>query len=249
MTELKRTNSFDDNPQVKEFREKLYDNVEKEMYEFFPTCVLEMDKLIKSGLFDQSPSSIYCTLPSGVENGPHSENNEDHLPSKKRKLDDISVSLCPTGTTNTVNYPCNKKLKEVIAVLKPHIITLIEKCAELKLWIELKIPKIEDGNNFGVSIQEDILSEVTKLEGDTGSYLEQITRYYTTRGKMMSKLVKYPQLEDYRKAIEEYDEKIYFSLKLITMELRNTYCILHDLITKNIEKLKRPRSSNTDSMY
>ena len=72
--------------------------------------------------------------------------------------------------------------------------------------------------------------------------------------------------DDYRKAIEEYDEKIYFSLKLICVELRNTYvrvirfknvlvtsllfqCILHDLISKNIEKLKRPRSTNTDSMY
>ena len=29
--------------------------------------------------------------------------------------------------------------------------------------------------------------------------------------------------DDYRKAIEEYDEKIYFSLKLICVELRNTY--------------------------
>jgi len=28
--------------------------------------------------------------------------------------------------------------------------------------------------------KEDILSEVTKLEGDTGSYLEQITRYVAT---------------------------------------------------------------------
>jgi len=60
---------------------------------------------------------------------------------------------------------------EIISVLKPHIITLVEKCSavcvcvcsgavhllilftQLKLWIELKIPKIEDGNNFGVSIQ------------------------------------------------------------------------------------------------
>ena len=29
--------------------------------------------------------------------------------------------------------------------------------------------------------------------------------------------------DDYRKAVEEYDEKIYFSLKLICVELRNTY--------------------------
>ena len=39
------------------------------------------------------------------------------------------------------------------------------------------IPKIEDGNNFGVGIQEDILGEVSKAEADAGSYLEQVSRY------------------------------------------------------------------------
>ena len=40
----------------------------------------------------------------------------------------------------------------------------------------MMIPKIEDGNNFGVSIQEDILAEVGKSEADAGSYLEQMSR-------------------------------------------------------------------------
>ena len=40
----------------------------------------------------------------------------------------------------------------------------------------MMIPKIEDGNNFGVSIQEDILGEVGKCEADSGSYLEQLSR-------------------------------------------------------------------------
>ena len=41
----------------------------------------------------------------------------------------------------------------------------------------MMIPKIEDGNNFGVGIQEDVLSEVGKSEADAGSYLEQLSRY------------------------------------------------------------------------
>lgn len=31
---------------------------------------------------------------------------------------------------------------------------------QVKMWITLLIPRIEDGNNFGVSIQEETLSEV-----------------------------------------------------------------------------------------
>ena len=40
----------------------------------------------------------------------------------------------------------------------------------------MMVPKIEDGNNFGVGIQEDVLSEVGKSEADAGSYLEQLSR-------------------------------------------------------------------------
>ena len=41
----------------------------------------------------------------------------------------------------------------------------------------MMVPKIEDGNNFGVGIQEDVLGEVGKSEADAGSYLEQLSRY------------------------------------------------------------------------
>jgi proteasome activator subunit 3 (PA28 gamma) len=34
----------------------------------------------------------------------------------------------------------------------------MKQIAIIKLWIQLMIPKVEDGNNFGVSIQEVRLS-------------------------------------------------------------------------------------------
>lgn len=84
--------------------------------------------------------------------------------------------------------------------------------------------------------------------------------------------------EDYRRTVTEIDEKEYISLKIIVSELRNQYvcydlgCLhlrcnplmyysmqcfplpvpqvtLHDMILKNIEKIKRPRSSNADALY
>jgi len=56
------------------------------------------------------------------------------------------------------------------------------------MWVSLLIPKIEDGNNFGVSVQEDTLAEIQQVEVEATNYLEQMSRYYASRGKLISKV-------------------------------------------------------------
>ena len=43
------------------------------------------------------------------------------------------------------------------------------------------IPKIEDGNNFGVGVQEDALAELRQVEAECATYLDQLSRYFLTR--------------------------------------------------------------------
>ncbi len=57
------------------------------------------------------------------------------------------------------------------------------------------------------------------------------------------------QQEDYRRTIQEIDEKEFLSLRLVVAELRNHYATLHDMVTKNLDKIRTPRSSNTETMY
>jgi proteasome activator subunit 3 (PA28 gamma) len=124
-----------------------------------------------------------------------------------------------------------------------------EKLNSIKVWITLSIPKVEDGNNFGVSVQEEVLGEVVKCEGDIVSYLDQINRYFVTRAKMASKVAKYPMIEDYRQAVDEYDQKVFHNLRVILQELRNTYLLVHDLVVKNVDKIRHPRSANMGALY
>lgn len=49
--------------------------------------------------------------------------------------------------------------------------------AQVKMWVQLLIPRIEDGNNFGVSIQEETVAELRTVEGEAASYLDQISRF------------------------------------------------------------------------
>uniref|UniRef100_A0A3B4EVD0 Proteasome activator complex subunit 3 n=1 Tax=Pundamilia nyererei TaxID=303518 RepID=A0A3B4EVD0_9CICH len=219
---------------------------------FFPKKLLELDHFLKDPSINitelkEIHSDINLPVPdpilfSNLHDGLDAQN------AKKRKLEDgmtgTKVFVMPDGMMKS-----NANLVDLIEKVKPEIRTLIEKCNTVKMWVQLLIPRIEDGNNFGVSIQEETVAELRTVEGEAASYLDQISRYYITRAKLVSKIAKYPHVEDYRRTVTEIDEKEYISLKIIVSELRNQYVTLHDMILKNIEKIKRPRSSNADALY
>lgn len=180
-----------------------------------------------------------------IEFSRKNSNSETAPAVKKRKLEEME-----DGEAKIPTIPCNKKLLRLIDLLKPEIKDLIETCERMKTWIQLLIPKIEDGNNFGVSIQEEVLNEVHRIEGDSINYLDGISRYFITRGKIVSKVAKYPYLDDYRRAIHEVDEKEYLTLLFSVNDIRSHYLLILDLVSKNYEKIKKPRpQSNIDSMY
>ncbi|CAG5003889.1 unnamed protein product [Parnassius apollo] len=165
---------------------------------------------------------------------------------------DLNIPIPPPAISlNEPNakLPCNKPLSDLIHLVKPHIRELVEDSNLLKMWISFMIPKIEDGNNFGVSIQEDTLAEIQSVESEAAAFFDQISRYFISRAKIVSKVAKYPHIDDYRRAVRELDEKEYLSLWLVMCEIRNRYCSLHDIVIKNLEKIKKPRSSNADSLY
>lgn len=107
------------------------------------------------------------------------------------------VLALPSGTVN-----CNVPICDIIKIVKPVIRALVEDSNLLKMWISFLIPKIEDGNNFGVSVQEDTLGEIQSVESEAAAFFDQISRYFISRAKIVSKVAKYPHIEDYRRAVQ-----------------------------------------------
>uniref|UniRef100_A0A8C7U5J3 Proteasome activator complex subunit 3 n=1 Tax=Oncorhynchus mykiss TaxID=8022 RepID=A0A8C7U5J3_ONCMY len=241
---------------VDAFRERITGEAENLVADFFPKKLLELDSFLKEPILNVADlkeihSEINIKVPDPIILN-NSHDGVDVQNSRKRKMEDgldddnygPKVFAMPGGMIKS-----NGQLVDLIERVKPEIRTLIEKCNTVKMWVQLLIPRIEDGNNFGVSIQEETVAELRTVEGEAASYLDQISRYYITRAKLVSKITKYPHVEDYQRTVTEIDEKEYISLKIIVSELRNQYVTLHDMILKNIEKIKRPRSSNNEALY
>jgi len=248
------TAGLDEVPKLKleEWKNGWKTDAEKLVVESFPSKVLEIDAVICSAKFQlkrlpEFQVDINVPIPDSkvaLENC--------STVNKKRKLDDMDdVAMEGTKVVAFVNgvVPSNKHIMELINVVKPIVREVVESVNKLKMWILFLIPRIEDGNNFGVSIQEDTLAEVRTVESEAASFLDQISRYLLTRGKIVTKIAKYPHVEDYRRAIEDLDEKEFLNLRLVLMEVRNHYSTLHDMIMKNFEKIKKPRNSNAEHLY
>ncbi|XP_042247691.1 proteasome activator complex subunit 3-like [Thunnus albacares] len=243
--------------QVETFRAQITSEAEHLVASVFPQKLLELDNFLKEPILNVTDlKEIHSEIKFKVPEPILFTNSHDGLDTntKKRKLEDGVADENWQGGTKTLVMPegmmkCNTKLMDLIERVKPEIRTLIEKCNTVKMWVQLLIPRIEDGNNFGVSIQEETVAELRTVESEAASYLDQISRYYITRAKLVSKIIKYPHVEDYRRTVSEIDEKEYISLKIIVSELRNQYVTLHDMILKNIEKIKKPRSCNSEALY
>lgn len=153
---------------------------------------------------------------------------------------DLNISIIKEktieGAVPVGIVPCNKALCEMIELVKPKIVNLIKDSNLLKTWICSKLKIIEKGTNVYVSLKKTRV-EVQAIEAEAVAYLDQISQYFLSRAKIISKLVEHPNIDDYRRAVVELDEKEYLSLRLVMGEMRNRYYLLLDLFTNKLKKL------------
>ena len=118
--------------------------------------------------------------------------------------------------------PSNVRIMRMMRLLKEQYTDALEIAGTLKMWIQLNVPRIEDGNNFGVDVQTECITEISNLEDKCCGVLESTTKYFSGRAKLLSKCIKYPDVEDYRRSIEEVDHSTFmnacacFELRLFT---------------------------------
>lgn len=100
----------------------------------------------------------------------HHNDADGATPAKRTRHDSkstIESHVGPSGTKVLAlpmgTVTCNGPICDLIKIVKPIIRELVEDSNMLKMWISFLIPKIEDGNNFGVSVQEDTLAEIQSV--------------------------------------------------------------------------------------
>eukprot|EP00127_Corallochytrium_limacisporum_P000228 Clim_evm45s7 gene=Clim_evmTU45s7 len=237
-------------PEVKKTMHSLRDRLTGDAWyyinEVFPRKIVELDELYNSDLFDVR-TLAELQAPTVNSNSTAGEGSSDQPPTKKRHFENTDGGKEFDAFDGTVTM--DVRLQKMMDVLRPELVDIIKNCNAVKIWIQLNIPRIEDGNNFGVSIQEETVSELSRAEEAAYAYMENFTKFFITRGKVSSKVLKYPGLNDYKVAIRRLDEKEWMDLKYLLLEIRNNYSILHDMLLKNMDKIKKPRTGHMENLY
>ncbi|KAL4252495.1 PA28 family protein [Abortiporus biennis] len=250
--------------QLEDFQKAAHEAAEEVLFRGFPAKILELQALLNS---TNSPSSIFhlshaakSTDATVYSSPPPTVPSSGGPDTKKRKLaheegvnGKASATLTAVNDTHNARYPSlmlsNQHVIQVHETVKRECEQLAEYCDKVKLWINLAMPKIEDGDNFGVQIQEEVLSELHRSQESAYNIRDSARQNFLTRAKLCSKIIKYPHVEDYTLALKEHDERQLYVARQNLYDIRNIYAILTDILHKNINKIRSPKGNNSTGMY
>jgi proteasome activator subunit 3 (PA28 gamma) len=215
----------------------------------------ELTKLIESTSTPDSP--FHISHPSSFTDATvyptPSSTAYDEPEAKKRKRNGDGNTAPGGNDTQQARYPNlvlgNKHISKAHQQVKKECEQLAELCDKVKLWVNLTMPKIEDGDNFGVSIQEEALNELLRSQESAYNLRDNARLDHLNRAKICSKMIKYPHVEDYTLALKEHDEKQLYLARQHLVDIRNIYAIITDILHKNINKIRAPKANNAIGLY
>ncbi|XP_071384444.1 proteasome activator complex subunit 1 [Centroberyx affinis] len=240
--------------QVDDFCQQLTKEAETLVSTFFPQKIAETEMLLKTSLSFDDLASLKAPLDIPIpdpakEEAKRKKKEEKEAKEGKKDKDKDSDKEDEDAGPPCGPICCNERVESLLQEVKPHIQTLKEKLNTVSMWVQLQIPKIEDGNNFGVAVQEKVFELLTNTRTKIEGFQTQISKYYSERGDAVAKASKQPHVGDYRQLVHELDQYQYCELRLVVLEIRNTYAVLFDIINKNYDKIKKPRGDCKALIY
>uniref|UniRef100_A0A914GZI2 Uncharacterized protein n=1 Tax=Globodera rostochiensis TaxID=31243 RepID=A0A914GZI2_GLORO len=208
------------NKKFEEYKNELLKEAEAIVEEKFPSKVIEFNELLKSPKY-QYDRLVEVTALTDVN--------------------DMYYFSVPAELINELR----PLLREAIEDVNKLFLSFAKHIDQIghfrvKAWIQLLRPKIEDGNSFGVSVQE-CLNETRNVKAGMAGFLDQMSKYFASRARFEAKIARHPHVEGFRRALLDTDKKAFINIRLGISEMRDHYARLHDLLMKNIDNIKKPR--------
>ncbi|KAH3759774.1 proteasome activator complex subunit 3 [Pelomyxa schiedti] len=240
-----------------ELREQLRTNALDAINHRLPAAILQLHKLSTTDprlsmtvaefdrvLASRHPDFFAALQQPSTAVKPTEECDEGTLAGSKRKREEQKK------VSSDCVLPQPPEIIQMHTLLKELLLGVVELMQAIKLWVRLNVPRIEDGNNFGVGIQEETIAEVKRAEDHAWGAGDSFLDYHLIRAKMVTKCAKSPGTVEFRRVLLEHDRKEWTNIRFLITETRNNCAVVQDMIVKNMEKIQAPRqSSHMESLF
>ncbi|KJA25820.1 hypothetical protein HYPSUDRAFT_383267 [Hypholoma sublateritium FD-334 SS-4] len=155
------------------------------------------------------------------------------------------------GTEDISKYPTFSRPNtsghnEIHATIKKECEYLIQLTDQARMWLILT--QLRYGLllfiDIGLSVnradcdskisnaQDDLLTEIQLSQQSALNMRDTARKYYAARAKLCSKVVKFPDIQDYLMALQEHDEQQLFLARQYLTDIQNIYMALFEMIVK-----------------
>ncbi|KAJ0023052.1 hypothetical protein NQD34_015186 [Periophthalmus magnuspinnatus] len=242
--------------QVDSFCQNLNKEAEELVKTFFPQKIEEMQLMLTTSFIckDLETLKVLLDIPMPDPAKEEAKRKKKEEEKKKAGKDKDDKGDKDSDKEDDAGPPCgpicvNETVDALLKDTKRQISTLKEKLNTVSLWMQLQVPKVEDGNNFGVAVQEKVFELLTNTRTKIEAFQTLLGKYSNERGDAVAKAAKSPHVGDYRALVHQLDQFLYCELRLIVLEIRNIYAVLFDIITKNYVKIKKPKGDGKAPIY
>ncbi|ODN72893.1 hypothetical protein L202_08316 [Cryptococcus amylolentus CBS 6039] len=147
-------------------------------------------------------------------------------------------------------FKVNETHNECIKIITKELEDLHFLAQDLKLWLDLEIPLVEDGNSFGAEVQQLVIRELLDTYKKCNSMQNGVRAHYTDRVKLGMDWAKYPNMADWKAAIVASDRFDHFLLRSYLRNILMSYSSVLTKMERNWPKVINPKgSSDVGGMY
>ncbi|KAM8823810.1 proteasome activator complex subunit 2 isoform 2-T2 [Spinachia spinachia] len=229
---------------VEEFQRSLNREAQNLFSSCIPQRIAQLDALLKDAAFCITDmSSLKAPLDIPIPDPPCTD--EEEMETDKSCDDEKKKKKAP----KCGYIEGNEKILVLLEKVKPEIVALRETIITVSSWIQHLVPKIEDGNDFGVAVQEKILERIGAVRTKVEAFQTNINKYFAERGDAVGKASKETHVMDYRSLVHEKDQSIYHEVRVVVLDIRGFHAELYDIVSKNLDKVTNPKGEEKPPMY
>lgn len=237
--------------QVDSYYQKINKEGEELLQLFFPRKIEELQQMLATAFTCTDLKSLRVPLDIPMPDPAKDEAKRQKKKEAAKKKGDADKD---SDKEEDAGPPCgpictNEALESLLKNTKSEISVLKETLITISMWMQLQVPKVEDGNNFGVAVQEKVFEHITNTRTKVEGFQTALGKYPGDRGDGVAKAAKSNYVGDFRELVHQLDESLYCELRLIVIEIRNIYAALFDIITKNYTKIKKPKGDGKALIY